>query len=537
MYKKEWPSKEELIELYVNQRKSVLEISKMIGRSANGLVGVLKKYEIYDPHPVNIKTFLPIEELKHLFIDELWPAKRIAEKYNVSTHTILRNLHENGIYRTDELNGKAGQLRSFEKDDYSKEDLYQYYVIEKHSMKEAAEYFGVSVTAIFRRVRAYGFTRSKEETWEMIAETNLKKYGVKNPFESQVFQDKANRTRIEKTGFAHPKYAGMDPETVEMLWDREKLGAYMKDNGFVTTKEVANALGIDFTTVDRALHRLDAWDLIDATRSGQEAEISAFLASIGVETYHDRKVIAPYEIDLYSKEHKIGIEYNGSYFHSEYEKDKNYHKTKSVLAEEKGVFIYHIFDYEWLDPEKRERIEWQLKNLFGKNSRRLYARNCEVREVSSKERIVFLNENHVQGVDKASLAYGLYCNDELVSIMTFGKPRFEKHHDWELIRFCSKRDTSVVGGASKLFKYFLENNEGSVVSYSNVAKTRGTLYETLGFEFERGTVPNYVWVSERNPVNYLTRYQTQMKDEVKIMHEKGYYRVYDCGNKVWVYNR
>ena len=484
-----------------------------------------------------MKLELSVDMLKKLYIKELLSIDKIAEFFGVSKNTVSRRLRENDIRRTAEENSEACRKRIFSKNDISKTDLYQYYIIENHSMEEAAEHFGVTRSAISRRAKYYGIEKDKGAINQRTAETNMARYGVKNPFESQYFQDKANQTRIKKTGFAHPKYAGMNPETVEMLWDREKLGAYMKDNGFVTTKEVANALGIDFTTVDRALHRLDAWDLIDATRSGQEAEISAFLASIGVETYHDRKVIAPYEIDLYSKEHKIGIEYNGSYFHSEYEKDKNYHKTKSALAEEKGVFIYHIFDYEWLDPEKRERIEWQLKNLFGKNSRRLYARNCEVREVSSKERIAFLNENHVQGADKASLAYGLYYNDELVSIMTFGKPRFEKHHDWELIRFCSKRDTSVVGGASKLFKHFLENNEGSVVSYSNVAKTRGTLYETLGFEFKRDTVPNYVWIPERNSVIYLTRYQTQMKDEVKIMHEKGYYRVYDCGNKVWVYNR
>lgn len=135
------------------------------------------------------------------------------------------------------------------------------------------------------------------------------------------------------------------------------------------------------------------------------------------------------------------------------------------------------------------------------------------------------------------MAYGLYLGEELVSLMTFCKPRFnmgKKKYEWELARFCCEADVSVVGGASKLFHHFLENHKGTIVSYSNISKTRGTLYDILGFEFDHVSAPNYVWYRSSSD-KILTRYQTQMKNERETMESQGYRRIYDSGNKIWVY--
>ena len=129
--------------------------------------------------------------------------------------------------------------------------------------------------------------------------------------------------------------------------------------------------------------------------------------------------------------------------------------------------------------------------------------------------------------------------------MTFVKPRFNKKYEWELSRFCSKNNCNVIGGASKLFKYFIDNyNPQSIISYSNIAHTKGKLYETLGFNFDSISEPNYVW---SNGHKVLSRYQCQKhrliqegyegNTESEIMHNMGYSKLYDCGNKVWVWNK
>ena len=68
------------------------------------------------------------------------------------------------------------------------------------------------------------------------------------------------------------------------------------------------------------------------------------------------------------------------------------------------------------------------------------------------------------------------------------------------------------------------------------------MYEILGFENTHNSKPSYVWMGKSD---IKSRYQTRAKNlnnkgligtEADIMHNLGYYRIYDCGNKVWVWN-
>ena len=101
--------------------------------------------------------------------------------------------------------------------------------------------------------------------------------------------------------------------------------------------------------------------------------------------------------------------------------------------------------------------------------RKINARSCEIKSVPYQEEKDFLDENHRQKYAKAFLSYGLYTKEgELVQILTFGKPRFNRNYQWEIIRDCSKKDCMVRGGVSKLWKYFLKECDPveSVICYS-----------------------------------------------------------------------
>jgi hypothetical protein len=108
----------------------------------------------------------------------------------------------------------------------------------------------------------------------------------------------------------------------------------------------------------------------------------------------------------------------------------------------------------------------------------------------------FLNENHLQGSCGYKIAYGL-CNEknEVYSIMTFGKSRFDKNIEYELLRFCNIKNTSIIGGASKLLKHFERTYKpNSLISYANRDWSQGNLYKTLGFEYSHTSEPNYFYI-------------------------------------------
>lgn len=98
---------------------------------------------------------------------------------------------------------------------------------------------------------------------------------------------------------------------------------------------------------------------------------------------------------------------------------------------------------------------------------KINARECSLIKLSNEETKEFLEENHSQGYAAALISYGLKYESELVQIMSFGKPRFNKYYSWEIIRDCTKKNHQIIGGVSKLWNHFIKNNSvHSCICYS-----------------------------------------------------------------------
>lgn len=277
-----------------------------------------------------------------------------------------------------------------------------------------------------------------------------------------------------------------------------------------------------------------------------EQEIYGFISSLGIECEQsNRSILNGKEIDIFIPKFNIGIECDGLRWHNEQYRDKDYHLWKTNECASKGVRLIHIFEDEWVF--KKEIWMSMFRNMFGLISEKVYARKCDIREVDAKECREFLDANHIQGYSNSKINYGLYYNDELVSLMTFGVPRInlggkKEEGSYELVRFCNKLDINVIGGASKLFKHFIDvYNPISIVSYSDKRWSLGKLYGILGFEHTHDSKPNYFYVNNMERLNRF-RFRKSMlvnegfdkdKSEHDIMLERGIYRIYDCGTMVW----
>lgn len=157
-----------------------------------------------------------------------------------------------------------------------------------------------------------------------------------------------------------------------------------------------------------------------------------------------------------------------------------------------------------------------------------------------------MNAYHLQGAVNAEICYGLYFNDMLVEVMTIGRPRFSAEADYELLRLCTLPDYLIVGGAGKLFTRFKTDfPRNSVVTYCDISKFSGKVYENLGMTFETYTAPSYVYVDKHN--NVLSRYQctkkrlielnygTEEQTEEEIMLSRNYLKIYNSGNARYIY--
>ena len=281
--------------------------------------------------------------------------------------------------------------------------------------------------------------------------------------------------------------------------------------------------------------------------SKQEIDFVNYVKTIysNIINLNDRQMINPLELDMYLPFDNLAIEYNGLYWHSSKKIDKNYHLMKTELCQKQGIRLIHIFEDEWTC--KQDIVKSRLKTILGLCEIKIFARKCQFKEVPFKESKEFLENNHLQGNVNSKYRYGLYYNNELVSLMTFGSKRKSlgsKSEDgvYEMLRFCNKLNTTVVGGASRLLKHFIkEIKPKRIISYCDRRWSDGKLYEKLGFEFDHYSKPNYFYIVNGKRENRFKYRKSELvkqgfdknKTEEQIMKERHIKKIYDCGTIVY----
>jgi len=384
-------------------------------------------------------------------------------------------------------------------------------------------------------------------------DTIIELYGVNNVFESDLIKDKIKKTNNKNLGVDYPTQSNVVKlKLKERALDKLKIKYpfIISIDGYDLTC-YCNTCETNFF-INRVLlneRNNEGYGLctncnpigINSISKG-EKELFEFIKTITNDTIeNDTSILEGKELDIYIPSKNIAIEYNGLYWHSELFKSNNYHLDKTIMCESKGIKLIHIFEDEWV--YKQDIVKSRLKNILGLTDTRIYARKCDVREVSTKDKGLFLDNNHIQGKVKSLFNLGLYYNGELVSLMTFGKGRVimgGKDDEWELTRFCNKLGTGVIGGASKLLKHFnLKYNPDKIISYADKRWSQGDLYNNLGFKFIHDSVPNYFYING-SVREYRFKYRKDVlvkngfdpnKSERDIMLERKMYRIYDCGTK------
>ncbi len=266
--------------------------------------------------------------------------------------------------------------------------------------------------------------------------------------------------------------------------------------------------------------------------SKQETKLQDWLKQyIDIEC-NDRKLIKPYELDIVIPKHKLCIEYNGLYWHSEQQgKDNKYHLNKYNLCKDQGYRLIQIWENEWLF--KQDIVKSIILNAIGINNRVIHGRKCKIQKVPISDVKVMYDNNHIQGF-KGGLHHGLYYKDELVSLMTIDKRN-------ELQRFVNLKYTKVHGSFSKLLKSY---NLTDCYTFADVRYFTGNVYESNGFKYDKIIPPRYSYFKNMNIYHRRTfqkqyisdKYKQKILDhfnpdltEYQNMLNNGYDRIWDTG--------
>ena len=394
---------------------------------------------------------------------------------------------------------------------------------------------------------------------EKTEHTNLEKYGVKNASQNNEIRQKIKSTNLKKYGEKDWNLAEAKKHHPEIL--------YFEDNKWICScphPGCQKCIDKQFITYnqlhnDRKRYNYETCTIlnpIDNNYSYSEKELLDWVNNkLNIHCIENNRNIIDKELDIYIPSKNIAIEFNGIYWHSDNFKEKNYHVNKWEQCREKNIQLLSIWEDWWIN--KKDIVKSIILSKMGIYNERIYARKCIIKEVSVNEAKEFENKNHIQGSCQSKFKYGLYYNNELVSLMTFGKPRagisISKQtyvNNFELLRFCNKLNTQIIGGASKLLTFFIKINQPTqIISYSSNDISNGLLYEKLGFQMS-SICDNTYWYINKQFQRYhrFTFTKSRLKEkgllndsnsnltEKQIMNELGYYRIYDSGTTKWILN-
>lgn len=369
-----------------------------------------------------------------------------------------------------------------------------------------------------------------------------KKYGVKNSSQLDFVKKKKKEKGTKKECYLKAKDTRIKNNNY-FWWNYDWLY-----DQIVTKNKTCNQIAIEnnlaLTTIYNTAISLKI-PYLKFNSSIQEENIAKEIQKFYDIERNNRKIIHPYEIDIFIPNLKLGIEYHGLYWHSEEKKDNFYHKRKLELARRKNIKLIQIFENEWI--YKKDIVISIIKNNLNINEK-IMGRKTKIVEISTNKEKNFFEENHLQGYTNSKICYGLMYEDEIVSCMSFGISRYNKNYQWELIRFANKKNKSIIGGPQKIFKNFVKKYDPeSIITYSDNRYFSGKMYEKMNFEYSHETLPNYWYFKDDK---FLSRYQCQkhkLKNildnfdpnltEYENMKSHGYCRIYDCGNKVWIWRK
>ena len=382
----------------------------------------------------------------------------------------------------------------------------------------------------------WGFQSDKTQS------TILEKYGVKHISQSKEIQDKKRETWRSNFLTKHNIHIGYNDEGDWICKCPHPACDKCKEKIFTIPQQTFN---------DRMRNQSEiCTKLLPIGIFIQKTSLEIFVRNI-LDKYNIqyltnvRNIITPKELDIYIPSKNIAIECNGIYWHSL--KNPTYHKDKFIECEKNGVQLLTVWE-DWIK-NKPNIVESLILSKLNIYDTKIGARECLIKDISANDCKKFLNKYHIQGYSSSSIKLGLWYKDELVSVMTFSKSRIgigSNEIGYELVRFCNKKGLQVIGGASKLLNYFINNyNPEKIISYSSNDISNGDLYKKLCFVKEKESFPSY-WYIQQNTFDRYHRfnfrkhrlkemgYDVEIFTENEIMKNLPYWRIYDSGNKRWV---
>jgi hypothetical protein len=188
-------------------------------------------------------------------------------------------------------------------------------------------------------------------------------------------------------------------------------------------------------------------------------------------------------------------------------------------------------------------VESIIRNRLGASLRSVGARKCRIAQVTSQARRDFFDTNHLDGDAKATIAFGLELEGELLACLSLRRPFHKKWSDrLEVARFACALNTQIPGALSRLTKSAQSHAKSSgktgLLSYVDMRLGDGAGYLASGWQELYDTTNAFWWTDNFDRYN---RFMIRADKEKSITQNQlseglGYSKIWGCPQRVMLSN-
>lgn len=516
----------------------------------------------------SIKKNISKEEFENLYCNQFLSKEEIGKHFNICNSSVQKLIEEWNLKRDrkyfNKLKAKkaADNRKSIYKD-FTRDQLNELkdlYINQNKSYEEVRTYFHLTSWTLDRIIRDNNLKKDRKTSSSLVLKTKYEKAGSKEEYFENLDKNR-KKTIIRKEGSIEAYYQKIS-EKCKAAW-ADKSSEYKRSKlNHIRDVYLSHPDRIEIAKQKRISTNLERYGVDNSyklasyiSNSQPNKDFASKLDSLNI-SYQSEFYISTTDSERRGfrydfRINKTLVEIDPWPFHNatfnpiagHQPITKDYHLKKSLAARAAGYRCIHVFD--WEDQNKI------INSLSPRKS--VPARKCTVKNISVEPVDDFLNRYHFQDTCKGQIVrLGLYYQGELVEVMTFGKPRYNKQYQWELLRLCTKSDVCVVGGAERLYRYFLLHyNPTSIISYCDMSKFNGDVYTRLGMTLLKTTNPTRHWYHPNLRIHVTDNLLRQRgfdqlcgkifgcfgkgTSNEALMIQNGFVEVYDAGQSTYIW--
>jgi hypothetical protein len=465
-------------------------------RNEKSIITNLKKYGVTNP--------LKNEEIKQKV------RKTIKEKYNtdyyIQTEEFKNKMKDYNMkmygkeyyFQTEEFKNKS-KLKNIEKynvDHYMKNKEIKEKIKNIHILKYGVPYIPRT-----------------EESKQKYKNTHIQIYGYEHYMiykkENNMFKDFFNNQSTEyyhNFDNIHYKLINVDNKYLNMLHINKHDFSISKQLFYLRKKKHSEICTICNPTDLNVVSEMEK-ELYEFININYNGEILT----------NTKKIIYPYELDIYIPNLKLAFEFNGLYWHSEINKPNDYHKNKTELCDKKDIKLIHVYEDDWTF--KRNIIKSLILKQLNYNFNEILVNECILSEINDISIIKeFINNNSIDYYKKSNINIGLFYDNKLISLMTIIKNK----NNYTICNYCEDINIIINGAINTYINYIIEKYKPIKIQFfienNNISEK---ILKDIGFIFKKRLQPSCYDIIEEKRI-------------ISINNNSLYNKIYDSGKKLYV---